>query len=80
MKEKNRKAYAAEQLKRQVEMAEWEHRVRVAAEELIQELPTLEGHPIPYNVAKKIACLQVTIGEKPLPLLKGDWEEARGVG
>jgi hypothetical protein len=52
--------------------------VTAAAEMLARQLPTLEGHPVPFNVAKPLAALGLVVDDKPLPLLKGDWEEADG--
>jgi hypothetical protein len=68
-------AWRQEQAKRDLEMAEWRERVVLAAVVLAGQLPTLEGVSIPFNVARPLADLEKVVEDKPLPLLKGDWEE-----
>jgi hypothetical protein len=65
--------WTEEQARRDQELKEWRERVTFAAEMLSRQLPTLEGHPVPFNVAKPLAALGMVVDDKPLPLLKGDW-------
>jgi hypothetical protein len=71
-------AWVAEHAKRNQELDDWRERVTAAAEMLARQLPTLEGHPVPFNVAKPLAALGLVVEDKPLPLPMGDWEEADG--
>jgi hypothetical protein len=73
--EKFSEAWLQAQAKYNREMAEWRERVVLAAMVLAGQLPTLEGVSIPFNVARPLADLEKVVEDKPLPLLKGDWEE-----